>query len=72
MYQKGRVGKVGRLAVIEACRGKRIGSILMTVLERHARRLQLEMLSLDAVLSRVPFYERWVLGVSQNAVDHGA
>lgn len=51
-------GKIGRLAVLAAHRGRGVGSALMEKLHELARARGLEALWCHAQVSAVPFYER--------------
>ncbi len=54
----GGVGKVGRVAVLGAHRGRGVGSLLMRFIEETARAQGFTRLSLDAQCQAIPFYER--------------
>ncbi len=54
----GGVGKVGRVAVLRAHRGKGVGALLMRFIEETARAQGFHRLVLDAQLQAIPFYEQ--------------
>ncbi len=60
-------GKIGRMAVLKAWRGRGIGSQLMTVVIAAARDAQLARVELDAQLTAIPFYQRFGFEVTSVA-----
>lgn len=52
------LGKVGRVAILQAYRGRRLGARLMRFIEETARRQGFSRLALDAQVYAIPFYER--------------
>ena len=51
-------GKIGRVAVLKAWRGRGTGALLMNAVERHARELGYRRLILDAQCYAIPFYAK--------------
>jgi predicted GNAT family N-acyltransferase len=51
-------GKVGRVAVNKAARGKKVGKKLMVAIEEYSKSIDLDYLVLGAQLAAMPFYEK--------------
>lgn len=51
-------GRIGRMAVLKPCRGKGIGSLMLTSLEKIARQQKMASVYLSAQQHAVKFYEK--------------
>jgi predicted GNAT family N-acyltransferase len=51
-------GKIERICVLKEERGRKIGQLLMSRIEEHARKLEMQTVKLEAQVHAIPFYEK--------------